>query len=89
VTDEQPDAPLRIESRRNRRRVRRLQAAGQFTINEVGDACKLPQPIVAQLVPRTDTDAGWMYTAEQLAYAAQIAPEVRAGRYVPPRPGNP
>jgi hypothetical protein len=86
MPNEQPDAPAPVDSRRNRRRVRRLQGAGLFTIKEVGDACGLAQPVVAQLVPRTWTDAGWMYTADALAYAVQIAPDVRAGRYVPPPP---
>jgi hypothetical protein len=81
-----PDRPLAVDSWRNRRRVRQLQAAGLFTIKEVADACGLPQPVVAQLVPRTWTDAGWMYTADALAYAVQIAPDVREGRYVPPPP---
>ena len=67
MSREQSDAPIPIDSWRNRRRVRRLKAAGLFTIKEVGDACRLPQPVVAQLVPRTRTDAGWMYSAEQLA----------------------
>jgi hypothetical protein len=84
MPSEQPDTPLPVDSRRNRRRVRQLQAAGLFTIKEVGDACGLPQPVVAQLVPRTWTDAGWMYTADALAYAMQIAPDVREGRYAPP-----
>ena len=83
---EQPETPLPIDSRRNRRRVRQLQEAGLFTIKEIGDACGMPQPVVAQLVPRTWTDAGWMYTADALAYAAQIAPDVREGRHVPPPP---
>jgi hypothetical protein len=79
---EQPDKPIRIDSWRNRWRVRRLQAAGLFTIDQVADACRLPQPVVAQLVPRTRTAAGWMYTAEQLAYAVQIArPCARAATY--------
>ena len=85
MSREQSDAPIPIDSWRNRRRVRRLKAAGLFTIDQVADACRLPQPVVAQLVPRTWTDAGWMYTAEQLAYAVQIAPDVREGRYVPPQ----
>jgi hypothetical protein len=86
MSRKQSDAPIPIDSWRNRRRVRRLKAAGLFTIKQVGDACGLPQPVVAQLVPRTWTDAGWMYTADALAYAVRIAPDVRAGRYVPPPP---
>jgi hypothetical protein len=79
-----PDTPTPLGSWRNRRRVRRLKAAGLYTIKEVGDTCSLPQPVVAQLVPRTWTEGGWMYTAEQLAYAVHIAPDVREGRYMPP-----
>jgi hypothetical protein len=85
MSREQSDAPISIDSWRNRLRVHQLKAAGLFTVKEVGDACGLPQPVVAQLVPRTDTDAGWMYTAEQLAYAMDIAPDVRSGLYVPLR----
>lgn len=53
MSREQPDTPIAIDSWRNRRRVRRLTTAGLFTIKEVGDACGLPQPVVAQLIPRT------------------------------------
>ena len=65
------------------------RSGGLFTIKDVGDACGLPQPVVAQLVPRTwiDDAGGWMYTAEQLAFAVQIAPAVRDGSYAgPPQP---
>ena len=91
---QQPDAPIPIDSWRSRRRVRRLRAAGLFTIKDVSDACGMRQPVVAQLVPRTWTDAGWMYTADALDYAMQIAADVREGRYVPAQsehnepPGN-
>lgn len=78
---EQPDTPIQIDTWRSRRR----KDAGLFTIKDVGDACGLPQPVVSQLVPRTWTEAGWMYTAEQLGYALQIAPQLREGRYVPPQ----
>jgi hypothetical protein len=40
-----------------------------FTIKEVAEACSIPQPVVAQLVPRTWTRDGWMYTADQLQTA--------------------
>ena len=56
-----------------------------FTIADVADACGLPQPVVAQLVPRTWTDEGWMYTADQLRFAVEIGPDVRAGEYALPR----
>jgi hypothetical protein len=41
---------------------------GLFTIKDVAHACKLPQPIISQLVPRTETPAGAMYTVEQLRH---------------------
>jgi hypothetical protein len=85
MSREQTDTPVPIDSWRNQRRLRRLKADGLCTIDRVADAGGLPQPVVAQLVPRTWTDAGWMYTAEQLAYAVQIARDVREGRYVPPK----
>ena len=85
MSREHTDTPIPIDSWRDRRRVRRLKAGGMFTIKGVGDACGMPQPVVAQLVPRTETEAGWMYTAEQLAYAVQIAPDVRERRYVRPQ----
>jgi hypothetical protein len=39
----------------------------------VGDACRLPGLVIAQLVPRTWTDSGWMYTAGQLQYTVDIS----------------
>ena len=47
MSREQPDAPIPIDSWRNRHRIRRPKAAGLFTIEEVGDACGLPQDIGA------------------------------------------
>jgi hypothetical protein len=86
MADEQLVAPLCLESLRERKASARMTVSepGLFTIAEVTHACGLPQPVVAQLVPRVWTDAGWMYTGDQLAYAVQIAPEVRAGEYVAP-----
>lgn len=55
-------------------------SAAAFSVRDVSDACGLPQPVVAQLVPRTDTPEGWMYTAEQLQHAIDIADEIRARR---------
>ena len=60
--------------------------AGLLTIKDVGDACGLPQPVVAQLVPRTWTAAGWMYTPGQLRYAVSLAESMRKRRGRPPRP---
>lgn len=44
-----------------------------LTIADVAQACGLPQPVIAQLVPRTLTDKGWMYTEAQLEVAIEIA----------------
>lgn len=44
-----------------------------LTIADVGAACGLPQPVIAQLVPRTWTADGWMYTPAQLEEAVRIA----------------
>lgn len=84
MPDEQLAAPLCLESFRRRKTATHGEHA-RFTIADVANACGLPQPVVAQLVPRTWTDAGWMYTADQLQFAVQIAPDVRAGEYVAPR----
>lgn len=56
------------------------QAPEMFTVKDVAEACGLPQPVVAQLVPRTWTADGWMYTAEQLQSAVEIAAETRRTR---------
>lgn len=53
-------------------------SAATFNVKDISDASGLPQPVVAQLVPRTDTPEGWMYTAEQLQCALDIAAEIRA-----------
>lgn len=49
-----------------------------FTVKDVADACGLPQPVVAQLVPRTWTAEGWMYTGDQREAAMSIAEGFRA-----------
>lgn len=54
--------------------------AEMFTIKDVAEACGLPQPVIAQLVPRTDTPAGFMYTAGQLRYAVEVGEDIRARR---------
>lgn len=51
-----------------------------YTIKDVGVACGLPGPAIMQLVPRTWTDQGWMYTAEQLDAAVTIAENLRRKR---------
>jgi hypothetical protein len=59
------------------RRRGRAPSAATYTIKDVADACGLPQPVIAQLVSRTWTAAGWMYTAEQLQEAVDQAEAVR------------
>lgn len=54
-----------------------------FTIKQVSDASGLPQPVIAQVVPRTWTDAGWMYSTDQMLRAAQISTAVRRGKLGP------
>jgi hypothetical protein len=49
-----------------------------LTIADVANACGLPQPVVAQLAPRTWTAEGWMYTDAQLQSAIEIASAWRA-----------
>lgn len=51
----------------------------EFTIADVSEACGLPQPVIAQFVPRTWTDQGWMYTADQVQSAIAIADDLRHG----------
>ena len=50
------------------------------TVADVGDACGLPGPVIMQVVPRTWTSAGWMYTGEQLRAAVVIAEDLRRER---------
>jgi len=67
------------------RRVDPVRPAGAvFTIKDVAVASGVPQPVVAQLVPRVWTDAGWMYTAEQMRHAVRIGDSIRDGTYLPP-----
>lgn len=54
--------------------------AASLTIKDVADACGLPQPAIAQLVPRTWTAEGWMYTPRQRKEAIRIAAEMRASK---------
>lgn len=48
-----------------------------LTIKDVADACGLPQPVIAQLVPRTWTAQGWMYTPAQRDEAIRTASALR------------
>ena len=58
------------------------------TIKTVAEASRLPQPVIAQWVPRTwsDADGGWMYTPGQLRYAVRLAEDMRRGEQPPARP---
>ncbi len=51
-----------------------------FTVKDVATASGLPQPVIAQLIARTWTDDGWMYTAAQLHTAVEMAHQMRAAR---------
>lgn len=65
------------EGRPELRVVQSWQEVGPvYTIKDVADACGLPQPAIAQIVPRTWTDAGWMYTGAQIRSAIDIAHEL-------------
>lgn len=60
-------------------RQRRDQAREQtrlYTVTEVSLHCGLPGPVVMQLVDRTWTDQGWMFTSEQLASSVAVAAEL-------------
>jgi hypothetical protein len=61
-------------------RRRRDEASRLFSIKEVGDHCGLPGPVIMQLVPRTWTDQGWMYTGEQLRASIRVAENLRRRR---------
>ncbi|HEX9177703.1 MAG TPA: hypothetical protein VF874_17045 [Mycobacterium sp.] len=57
-----------------------------FTIKDVAAASGLPQPAAAQVVPRTWTPKGWMYTAAQVRYAAEVGQTMRSQRATPSPP---
>jgi hypothetical protein len=58
-------------------------SGGKRIYRHVGDACGLPGPVIARLVPRTWTDSGWMQTAGQLQYAVDISADVLNGNCRP------
>ncbi|MDZ4267749.1 MAG: hypothetical protein U1D00_19000 [Mycobacterium sp.] len=60
-----------------RRRIPDTAPVELFTIKDVAQACGLPQPVISQLVPHTDTAAGRLYTAEQMRCAVDLADEIR------------
>ena len=49
-------------------------------MKDVATASGLPQPVIAQLIVRTWTDDGWMYTAAQLHTEVEMAHQMRAAR---------
>ncbi|WP_261779359.1 hypothetical protein [Rhodococcus erythropolis] len=57
-------------------------ADAKFSIKDVSEASGLPQPVIAQLVSRTWTAAGWMYTAAQLQEAVDYASRHRTAQDV-------
>jgi len=57
-------------------------AAVLFTVKDVADASGLPQPAIGRLVGRTWTDQGWMFTADQMQRAVDIAVELRGQKSV-------
>jgi hypothetical protein len=73
-------------TQRDRWRARRADMSEtdpRYTIKDVVDACGLPGPVAMQLVPRTWTFAGWMYSAEQVAASVTIAEDFRRQRTAP------
>jgi hypothetical protein len=63
------------------RKSSRSNDAATLTIKDVADACGMPQPLIAQLVPRTwVNNVGWMYTRENLDFAVDLANRLRAER---------
>ena len=61
-------------------RRRRAEASRLSTIKEVGDHCGLPGPVIMQLVPRTWTEQGWMYTGAQVLASIAVAEDLRRRR---------
>ncbi|WP_236950535.1 hypothetical protein ACORG1_33875 (plasmid) [Mycobacterium sp. TJFP1] len=57
-------------------------ADAKFSIKDVAEASGLPQPAIAQLISRTWTAAGWMYTAAQLQEAVDYASRHRMAQDV-------
>ena len=54
-----------------------------LTIKDVAAASGLPQPVAVQLVPRIWTAQGWMYTAAQVRYAAEVGQTMQSQRATP------
>lgn len=55
-------------------------SGGLYTIKDVAAACGLPAPVIMQLVPRTWTPEGWLYSRQQIAAAEDIAGKLRRER---------
>ena len=62
-------------ARQRREQARELSRL--YTVADVSAHCGLPAPVVMQLVERTWTDRGWMFTSEQLLSSAAVATELR------------
>lgn len=60
------------------RRRRDPNTAAVLTVKDLADASGLPQPVIAQLVPHTDTAEGRLYTDGQLRYAVELAQQIRS-----------
>lgn len=75
VTDDAEGVVLPMHTSR-----RPTAATNLFTVKDLAEASGLPQPVIAQLVPRTDTAAGILYTAAQRQYAVDIGHELRSRR---------
>lgn len=71
VRDDRPQIPLHIADDAGNPDTE--PDTPDLTIADVAKACGLPQPVIAQLVPRTWTAEGWMYTQAQLQEAVEIA----------------
>lgn len=83
--------PLRVVQHDPPRSADNVSPQPYLSIADVAAACGLPQPVIAQLVPRTWTEAGWMYTEAQLHEAVAIAAGLTRpdGKPTPPRAGHP
>lgn len=91
VRDDDPTrTPLRIVKAAHRATASE-PSRPTITIADVAKACGLPQPVIAQLVPRTWTEDGWMYTEAQVQQAVEIAAGLTRpdGKSPPAHPDHP
>lgn len=73
VTSEAEGAVVPMRGRR-----REPNTAAVLTVKDLADASGLPQPVIAQLVPHTETAEGRLYTDGQLRYAVELAQQIRS-----------